>query len=670
MKKTTWKKGVSMALAAAMMSGNIYLPAVSSLTNTAIVKAAQEEQMPESPTVVDGMVYATVNMEYEDFYYGELNSITDVAAENMDLSKDIVDQVYSDNQYDAVTSATTSKSVRFGTTYFDTDVTNDEKSDGTGVNINGVKDVQIAIPEALYKKLYDNYKNVNGTNKNHQVYAYLKNASYSETAFTEYKELNGDGTFKAMVTEKADSSDITASITSTSAWGDYQISISNLPDTVITSGDTANVLGVVLTDSDGKKYGMLAEDNLWFKAGEISFAVKEFSEPHGNHVSYAHTADLNGKTIKNITYLLKNAEDISINTDLFCKTQLESSQSITSEAGNYTANGAAVKFTFHNVSDDYKVSTITKGSGREAQTLDQASYSYDETAKILTLNASCKAGDDYYATFTSDQYADVKVSFAVNKADQTISGTDAYIKVYGDGAFNLDAKATEGTLTYHSSDSNIATVDVNGKVTIKGVGTAEIIVKTEGGDNYNATQKTVKITVVKKVSTITCATSFTKAYGSKAFNLGIKSNGAAVKYVSGNTKIATVSSNGTVSIKGTGIVTITVTAGDSNYTAVTKKITIKVTPKKQSVKIKAGKKKATVQWKKDTKATGYSIQIGTKKNFKGAKTYTVKTYKTYKKVIKKLKSKKKYYVRVRAYKTSGKTKLYGAYSTAKSVKVK
>ena len=90
----------------------------------------------------------------------------------------------------------------------------------------------------------------------------------------------------------------------------------------------------------------------------------------------------------------------------------------------------------------------------------------------------------------------------------------------------------------------------------------------------------------------------------------------------------------------------------------------KVTVKKQTAKVKAG------TWKKDKNVSGYQIKIATKKNFKGAKTYTVKSYKTYKKVIKKLKAKKKYFVKVRAYKTVGKSKVYGAYSAVRSCKVK
>ena len=105
-------------------------------------------------------------------------------------------------------------------------------------------------------------------------------------------------------------------------------------------------------------------------------------------------------------------------------------------------------------------------------------------------------------------------------------------------------------------------------------------------------------------------------------------------------------------------------------TTAAKTTTKKVTVKKQAAKVKAGKKKLTVTWKKDKNVSGYQIQIATKKNFKGAKTYTVKSYKTYKKVIKKLKAKKKYFVKVRAYKTVGKSKVYGAYSAVRSCKVK
>lgn len=87
--------------------------------------------------------------------------------------------------------------------------------------------------------------------------------------------------------------------------------------------------------------------------------------------------------------------------------------------------------------------------------------------------------------------------------------------------------------------------------------------------------------------------------------------------------------------------------------------------------LKAGKKSFTVKWKIRNEATGYQIQYSTNSKFKsGNKTSSVSSYTTTSKQIKKLKAKKKYYVRIRAYKTVNGKKVYGAWSAAKSVKTK
>ena len=74
-----------------------------------------------------------------------------------------------------------------------------------------------------------------------------------------------------------------------------------------------------------------------------------------------------------------------------------------------------------------------------------------------------------------------------------------------------------------------------------------------------------------------------------------------------------------------------------------------------------------------TQTTGYQIQFSTSKNFTNSKIVTVKNNVSLKKITK-LKSKKKYYVRVRTYKTtkfSGKNyNLYSSWSSAKSVTTK
>ncbi len=102
--------------------------------------------------------------------------------------------------------------------------------------------------------------------------------------------------------------------------------------------------------------------------------------------------------------------------------------------------------------------------------------------------------------------------------------------------------------------------------------------------------------------------------------------------------------------------------------------TVKTPAKVKTVKLKAKKKKLKVSWKKVSGAVGYEVQASTKKNFK--KNAINKATAKNKVVIKKLKSKKKYFVRVRAYATykDAKGKMQKVYSKwvkfKKKVKVK
>jgi len=83
------------------------------------------------------------------------------------------------------------------------------------------------------------------------------------------------------------------------------------------------------------------------------------------------------------------------------------------------------------------------------------------------------------------------------------------------------------------------------------------------------------------------------------------------------------------------------------------------------------KKQLTVSWKKDSSVGGYQIVYATNSKFtKSKKTITVKSYSTYKQTIKKLSSKKIYYVKVRAFKKVGGNTLYGEFSKAAKLKIK
>lgn len=104
----------------------------------------------------------------------------------------------------------------------------------------------------------------------------------------------------------------------------------------------------------------------------------------------------------------------------------------------------------------------------------------------------------------------------------------------------------------------------------------------------------------------------------------------------------------------------------------TTKNTETVKPKKTSIKkLSKGKKKFTVTWAKVSGVKGYQIQYSSDKKLKkNNKSVTVTKQKKTKATVKKLKSKKKYYVRVRTYKTVNGKKIYSSWSKVKSVKTK
>ena len=92
-------------------------------------------------------------------------------------------------------------------------------------------------------------------------------------------------------------------------------------------------------------------------------------------------------------------------------------------------------------------------------------------------------------------------------------------------------------------------------------------------------------------------------------------------------------------------------------------------------KVKGSKKAIALTWAKVKGVRGYEIQLATDKKFKkNKKTVTIKKQKTTKTTVKKLKAKKKYFVRIRTYKIKkikGKnTKVYSSWSKTKTVKTK
>ncbi len=193
---------------------------------------------------------------------------------------------------------------------------------------------------------------------------------------------------------------------------------------------------------------------------------------------------------------------------------------------------------------------------------------------------------------------------------------------------------------------------------------------------------TQSVNGVRKYTCSRCKYSYTKAI-SKIKSVKL----SAAKYTY-NAKVkapsATVKDSAGKTLKKNTDYTVTYAKGRKNVGKYSVKITFKgaysgsktlyftIVPKATSLSsLSARSKGFTVKWKKQAEqTTGYQIQYSTSSKFTSPKYVTVGKNKTVSKTVGKLKGKKKYYVRIRTYKTVGKTKYYSAWSKAKSVTTK
>lgn len=114
-----------------------------------------------------------------------------------------------------------------------------------------------------------------------------------------------------------------------------------------------------------------------------------------------------------------------------------------------------------------------------------------------------------------------------------------------------------------------------------------------------------------------------------------------------------------------------ITAGTNETTVNTSSTTIKTTKpqkvKKVTLKRTSAKKKLQVTYKAVSNVSGYQVAYSTSKKFSTKKTKKIYTSKS-KVTLSKLNAKKKYYVKVRAYKISNGKKVFGTWSGVKTVK--
>lgn len=608
MRKGMWKKGLTVAMAAAMLAGPVSVPAVFN-NGVAVVKADETNKGQD--------VYVLMNIPYADFYKAELNNTVKV---------------------DATTSATKTKTKS-------TLANGSYHADNTGDHISGITyPVKIKAGTDLSKltKITDaskvsitvNMKGKETTTEYKGKDALFESADYSyyvlSTAPAYYKELtvneNGSYSFgKTTATEKTVKGAAIEKFKTSSKYGDYQLNLNfdKVADSDQISGNT-KVLAAVITTIDGTQYGLRHVENIW-KGTEFAWGTGFTTQSHGCPISGEHYASMMGKTIDAVTYYTENGVVKYDIDDTYVPYKFDTSAF---KVENADVTSGSAKVTVPTLPEAYDAEYAVEGLTNVS--VENGTLKYNATGVKpgqYTLNVTDK----------SSKYVPFSTSFTLT--------TDNVVAAYNN---DVKAPALVAAKDVQADDfanfvKNIQKVSVNGK-------------------EYAASGKGA-VKLINADGTLVTTADALKAEGT--YNIVVTATGynktLEFTYTNKSDTTATKPSDATAATK---------PAATTTATKPAVKPVKKVTVKKQTAKVKAGKKKLTVTWKKDKNVSGYQIKIATKKNFKGAKTYTVKSYKTYKKVIKKLKAKKKYFVKVRAYKTVGKSKVYGAYSAVRSCKVK
>lgn len=267
----------------------------------------------------------------------------------------------------------------------------------------------------------------------------------------------------------------------------------------------------------------------------------------------------------------------------------------------------------------------------------------DKTGNVEAISA----GEAVITVKAGEKTATCKVTVNIPITSIYLNKTSIELNSIGD-SYQLNASYypsdADGAIIWKSDDEGVASVDQTGKVTAVGKGTTTI---------------TVSCGSVKDTCTVV---SKGESDGSQI----IPSPGSqpSVKPNPDNQPANTPKPSMTPQVPTKGNIpqsSQTVNDGkNSGQMASLTKIKGVVAKNQKKCKVK-------VTWKKVPNSLGYQIQYATNKKFKKAKKKTVKsTFVT----LKKLKKKKTYFIRIRAYKIADGKKVYGKWSSVKKVKVK
>lgn len=337
-----------------------------------------------------------------------------------------------------------------------------------------------------------------------------------------------------------------------------------------------------------------------------------------------------------------------------------------SGADHSDSDGMILRTQLTPIMDKYDIDVVMQGHD----------HTYSRSYELTSDGSTHSSYDSSNYKTDSSAYASDNNCYDIT--DTTKSGT----VVNPEGTLYLEANSSTGSKFYNlitaqqdfisersqtwtPSYSVINVTDTSFKITTYD---AESGQELSGSSSYTIEKKAVP-------QTISSAGSYVRTYASGAtFNLNAKTDGdGTLSYHSSDASVASVDQTGKVTLKGEGIVSISITAsGTEQYETVSKTVTIYSKPKTEVVKAVSQKKnQVNVSWVKDSKASGYQVIIAQNKNYtRAVSTYTVTPSTDISQTVKGLVGGSTYYVKARSYKTSGNARVYGEFSSIKTVKCK
>ena len=397
--------------------------------DAAVAALEAKPSEPETPDVTTG-TYVLMNIPYDQFYAADVNNSVKV---------------------DAFTSATKNKVRTAGLAGGSYHV------DNTGNEITGVTfpvKVGEGVDLSKYKQITDESSvDITVTNRGQTSTAtytgkdaLFESASYSYYTLSEtpkyYKEvtLNADGSLSFGKTQGTAQkvSGVTPELTTQTSYGDYQLNLDGLENTISQSG--TQVYGVIISTKEGNDYGMRHLENIW-RVTELAWCTGFTSAVHNCPTSSAHYVNMMGQHINKVTYYTSNGiYEIPV-ADLYVPKK--AGQTVSVADANLSAGEA--ELTFSNLPDNFNPEYKIDGLNFKV-----------ENGKIVFTNA--KKGK--YTLTVSDKnknYADMTTTFILS----VDSVPAAYNNDNENPAITKNADASDEEFADYIK--NITSVSVNGK---------------------------------------------------------------------------------------------------------------------------------------------------------------------------------------------------------------